>query len=179
MDRKITVITIIVVAMIFINLIIFSGYLNKPQCIKDVCFYGTEDPYATMKAINAGNSKIIIMVEVPEGATQTGSYIVQSVVQLSSTFALKEIKFISIAYNEKEPVECFCEYEIEENKFELCETEINSCLNTQPGENEFMIHLKYPDYLKNEVHINGNTIEVRAKSGIDQLAIATIFKGMI
>jgi|GEM_PF-2763960 len=212
--KLIILLSIIAVILLVYNLMIITNNLSKPTCIKDVCFYGqgSSNPYQFIKQLNQ-NEKVILVNEAPANASQTGAFISKSMVELASTFPKKPV-LISIALDEnKKPVNCYCEKQVNKqanintqlnstvlnqtnssvlnqtnssvlNKSKIafvnCNYTLQQCLNVKPKQGEFMIYLKYPDYSQNKVFFkNNNTVEIQAKTGVDLLAISTIFKGMI
>jgi len=52
------------------------------------------------------------------------------------------------------------------------EYELNYCINRIPGEGEFMIVLKYPEYDSNKIIIKDKVIEIQGKSAVDTMAMS-------
>ncbi len=185
MDSKskklVIVLSVIAVALLLLDLLIVTNQFQKPTCIRDVCFYGvnSSNPYGYMKGLEAKNG-FVLKNEAPEDESQTGSYITKAMVELTSAFPDKKAVFVSIAVDEnKNPVKCYCEESVNSTSFVKCNYSVQQCIDLQPSEDEFMISLKYPDYVKNKVFFKaGNLVEIQAKTGVDLYAISVLLKAM-
>lgn len=169
-----------VLALVAVNLVLFSGMLSQNRsCFRDMCMYGeTSNVTNEFKTLVASSSKAIIIAEGDATPTQKTAYIAMAFAQLSGDLASKEPKLIGIAVKDGTPVNCTCENYVGGN-FTPCQSDLTYCESIQPAEDEVMIILKYPEYAKNEVIISGRTVTIQANSGASLSGMVTVLRELM
>lgn len=171
---------LVIGVLVVVNILIFSGYLQRQgvACYKDACIYGVKDPVQEFNDLINSSNKVIIAAEGDVNQTQTTAYISAAFAQLSQDFGLKKPMLVGIGFEGGSAVICSCEDYTDGNFTKCVDNSVSYCQNIQPNATSFLIYIKYPNFKKDEIILNGRTIEIRGKSGVDVWALVYLLRDL-
>jgi hypothetical protein len=172
--------------------LVFAAYtvLSKPPveryCYKDACIVGEADSVAGIRALISGSQHVILVTEGDNETSQANSLLFTATKELSEDFgATANITFIAFGLEDGQRVRClYTELTGPGNKTarpanasaagaQGWDASVGFCENVTPAEGELMLVLRYPGYGANEISLSGRTVEFRAKTAADALALVT------
>ncbi len=175
-NRLVLIVVAIVLALVLVNAFLL---LNKPSpvyCYKDLCITGGKDPLAEINSLINSSSKAIIVIEEDQDGSQKNEFLTGAFVSLSKDFGNKKEQIIGIAFQNDAPLRCVCTTNFNGENFTECQDNSTPyCEGIVPAQDEIMLKVYYPDFVKNEIIIENRTIIFQAKSGQDALAMTNFF----
>lgn len=162
LDRNLAIIAIAILALAAVNLLVFSGFFEKPPIYKGVPLLGS-NALENLKGMSS-LPNVTIIVEGDTGVSQKNSLIAQTAVELASFFGktrgARGVQVYSLEFENGTAVAC------QVNKT------VDECAGYSPGQGSFLVRVKYPAYPRDEVVVTENTIELHSRDAREALALA-------
>jgi|GEM_PF-4698126 len=171
--KVLATIAVIAVALIIINIYIFTSPRQGKACYADLCIYSNErNPEEHFEQLlQTSESSYLLMegdIEITEKTGQVAHAAVKMSQLLTVRSGLDEEDIYSIGHENGEPKKC-----------NGSEKPLEYCQNIEPGENQLLLHMKYPNYEDQEINkviIENRTITIKAKTGQDLTATTEFLK---
>jgi len=156
------IIAAITLILIAVNIYIYITPDLQQACYQDLCFYSEQEPVQHMGRLLEGSNKAYLVFEGDVERTERTGKISESAAQFAVMLGprLTHENIHGIGIRNNEPIECG------EKTVEYCKT-------LEPGENELLLYIEYPDHPEdiNEVYIENRTVTIKTKSAENLLAV--------
>lgn len=175
-DNRLTLLIILaVLALVLVNVYIFTKSPSSAYCYLDLCVIGKSAPLEEIRSLINSSSKAIIVVEADDSDTQKNEFLMGVFMMFGKDFGNKQQQIIGIAVKDGQPLRCVCTSNFNSANFTACPNSTDYCKSIQPKQDEILLKVYYPNFAKNEIIVDNRTITFQTKSGIDAFAAVKFF----